>query len=1008
MKTRGFGLLVLIITLLLGSFPFKEVGASVTLAGLEKQVIRADYLNDSDIPLIRMEKPVGTLVDSVRAKHEVIYDWSLRKGNPRKIGFHFTIKMDNLTKKDRYITLVTFKDINNELSPLDIVEGDTYNKNEFELQPQFYTSDFKDANYAYFLIGVSKNKGSEFTDEILFKVQLTPSLMNSSVIEGSYVVFNNESTNVNKKEDTGRLFNQVSGNENKQALSLQAYQMDANIPFQAEGNKNYLIKKNYAQSLVTYQLGSSKDFWVTDFETEKEYQLKAKLLYTGSKVNVWVHDDEISSDHAKRLGEEFDAKIYPSVVNHFGNESDVDGDGKVNLLAFDIQDGFSGRGGFLGGYFNQADLYNTSKSNQAELLYIDTYPSLGKNNNDFSFVFSTIAHEYQHLVNHNQNVLIEGSRDGMDIWLDEAMSMAAEQIYTREILSERIDYYNYSPSIASGHSLLYWDYEGDTLANYSLSYLFGQYVKIHAKQGNSIFKEILADKNNNYKAIETIIKKYIDSSMSFGEFTTQFRSALIAKEPFGLHGFNGDPVVQNLKPRLFAGDIGNLRGGGAIAVKVDPIEGFFKPVDLGDLSYTIISTNSIPASQIPIHVLEVDPFSDHDEIIKGKGIRGSKITVKMENKEIGSGTADMEGRFSIKIPKQTIGTQLVIWSEASLSNTLAIIVTVLDKTPPDKPTVNPINDYDTEITGNAERFSRVYVKKGNTVISSKKADYDGNFNISVGKQVVGTRLTVYAEDSSGNKSDEVIVTVEKAPPATPTVKPITDQTVVVKGTSDPNSVVYIKNGSSLIGKGTTKTNGTFEISIPKQRAGSELIVYAENSFGKMSEEELVYVTAVPTMPVVNQVGDHTRFVKGKAEPGLMIVVEEGSVILGQSATNTNGTFSVDIGGKVKAGTVLKVYAINEDDNKSSLVVVKVVDKTAPGTPTVNGVVNSKSTSISGMAEAGSSVYIYNGTKLVSKVIVDKNGHYKGKMAAQKKGSKLTFFAKDKAGNKSGVKVIVVK
>lgn len=1008
MKQRGFGQLVLIIILLLGSFPFNKVVATDTITTLEKKGIRADYLNDSDIPLIRMDNTAGTLVDSVRAKHEVIYDWAVVKGNGTKIGFQFTIKMDVLTKKDRYITLVTYKDVDDTLNPLNVLQGDTYNKNELKLQPQFYTSDFKGANYAYFHIGVSKGKDSEFTDEILFKVQLTPSSMNSSVLEGSYVVFNNESTNVNKKEETGNLFTQVSGNSNEKTLSVQAYQMDANLPFQAEGNKNYLIRKNYAQSLVSYQLGSSRDFWVTDFETEKEYQLEAKLLYNGSKVNVWVHDDEISSENAKMLGEEFDAKIYPSVVNHFGNESDVDGDGKVNLLAFDIQDGFSGSGGFLGGYFNQADLYNTSKSNQAELLYIDTYPSLGKNNNDFSFVFSTIAHEFQHLVNHNQNVLIEGNRDGMDVWLDEAMSMAAEQIYTGEILSERIDYYNFSPSIANGHSLLHWDYEGDTLANYSLSYLFGQYVKIQARKGNSIFKEILADKNNNYKAIETIIQKYIDSSMSFGKFTTQFRSALIAKEPLGLHGFNGDPIANNLQPRLFAGDMGNVRGGGSIAVKVDPIGGFFKPVDLGRLSYTIISTNSIPAAQIPIHVLEVDPFSSLDEIVKGTGIRGSKITIKMENKEIGSGSADLEGRFSIKIPKQTIGTQLVIWSEDSKGNSLDVKVTVLDKTPPEKPMVNLINDSDTEITGNAERFSRVYVKKGNTVMSSKKADYDGNFTIAIGKQAVGTLLTVYAEDSSGNKSVEVIITVEKAPPATPSVNPITDQSIVVTGTADPNSVVYIKKGSSMIGKGTTKTNGIFEISIPKQRAGTELTFYAENSFGKMSEEESVTVSAVPSKPVVNQVGDQTRFVQGKATPGLIIVVEENGETLGQSVTNSNGTFSVDIGSKIKAGTVLKVYTINEDGNKSSVVVVKVVDKTAPSTPTVNGVVNSKSTSISGKAEAGSSVYIYNGEKLVSKLVVDKNGHYNGKMVAQKKGSKLTFFAKDKAGNKSGVKVIFVK
>lgn len=55
--------------------------------------------------------------------------------------------------------------------------------------------------------------------------------------------------------------------------------------------------------------------------------------------------------------------------------------------------------------------------------------------------------------------------------------MAAEQIYTGAPLNDRIDYYNEDADITKGHSLLYWDYEGDTLANYSLSYLFMEYLK---------------------------------------------------------------------------------------------------------------------------------------------------------------------------------------------------------------------------------------------------------------------------------------------------------------------------------------------------------------------------------------------------------------------------------------------------------------------------------------------------------------------------------------------------
>ena len=239
------------------------------------------------------------------------------------------------------------------------------------------------------------------------------------------------------------------------------------------------------------------------------------------------------------MAQEFDQRIYPSVTNNFGLASDIDQDGRINILCFDIQDGFSGSGGYTAGYFWSGDLYNVTHSNQSEIFYIDTYPAMGSYTKDVSRAYATLAHEFQHMVNFNQNVLIEGSYSNMDTWLNESLSMAAEQVYSGQGLSNRINYYNLSSSIQNGHSLLYWDHYGDTLSNYSLSYLFGQYIKIQANQGDRIFKEILTDPNNDYKAVENVAKKYIDPNMTFGKLMTNFRIALLLKEPAGLYGFKG-------------------------------------------------------------------------------------------------------------------------------------------------------------------------------------------------------------------------------------------------------------------------------------------------------------------------------------------------------------------------------------------------------------------------------------------------------------------------------------
>jgi large repetitive protein len=1005
-----------IIILLLGTL--SPIGNEATASNLPLKIasstdgIRSQYIYEEDIPIAINGKKIDTLIDSYNNRQELYFDSPLMNRNKLKHMFEFSLRSQS-SRKDQFAAIEVYKNINGTLTPFDYNEYDLNKSTKLDFH--LYLSDLKglDFKYLYFRVGVFNNMESEYySDETIFKVFIMPSPTSSNVMEGSYVLFTNESTDPYKSMNTGKLsFNSDLYTKNKN-LRLQAYQMDINKPFKVDNIRKHLYKKNIKSS-VQYTLGSNNEFWAYNHETDEDYKLNAKLLYSGSKVNVWVHNNEITEGNAKQLGEEFDNRIYSSVINHFGPASDVDGDGKINLLCFDIQDGFEDNGGFIGGYFNQMDVYDVDKSNKSELLYIDTYPALGKNKNELTDAFSTIAHELQHLVNFNQNVLIEGDKEGMDVWLDEAMSMAAEQIYKGTRLSDRIDYYNESFSIAKGHSLLYWDYDGDTLANYSLSYLFGQYLKTQAKQGDSIFKELLKDPNNNYKAVENAVKKYVDPTLTFGKFSTHFRAALLLKESSGLNGFNGDFVASNLQPKLYAGTMKDLRGGGAVLVKIDPLDGFYEPESISsDMTFTVLSTNSIPANQIPVHILKVDPIGEIDEVITGIGYTNGKVTVQLHSSTsavLGEYSTGSDGRFSIKIPKQRVGQMLYVYTQSAAGKSKAIYVKVIDKTPPGKPIVDPIHNEDVNLKGKAEAYSHVFVMKEDDILALEQTNSNGNFNVYLGEsQPIGTLLKVYVQDEAGNKGPEVTVKVESAPPTILSVANVNDQSLEVKGKTDSNSIVYVRSGNKVIGKGTAKSSGDFTIKIPKQRAGTELTIYAENTAGKKGEEISLTVTAIPAKPTVEQVTDNQTVIYGKASAGLTIVVKLGTKVLGEGIVNNKGVFSVRITGKQKAGTTLTVYAVNEDDNKSVEVKVKVIDKSPPSVPTVNGVVNSKSISLSGKAEPGSTVYIYNGSKLLTKVTVGKNGQYKGTITAQKKGAKLTVLAMDLAGNKSGSKIVVVK
>ncbi len=387
------------------------------------------------------------------------------------------------------------------------------------------------------------------------------------VYSGNVLLASNESNNEYSSEFSGSLSLEdiTEGTDTPRGLELKAYKMNPVIPL-PDVDISDAVNTETVES-VRYAVGDTKNFYTYNFETEQDELITATLRAQGTYAQVWVKNTtEISQQNAQLLVSEFDSVIYSSVVQNFYSPSDVNSDGRIAILCFDIKDGFDG-GGYIGGYFWGGDLYSKSSvpsSNEMEIFYIDTYPGMhypSYNPIDVSDQYSTLAHEFQHMVSFNRNRFVENSSD-MDTWIDEAFSMAAEHmIYGASEMTGRISYYNSSSSIKNGHSLLYWD---DTLSNYSLSYLFGQYLRLQTGQGNSIFKEILQDNYNDYRAVEKAIKKYIDSSMDFGNFMTYFRIALYLKESTGLYGFKGDSSFNSVSPQMYTGTGKYLRGGGAV------------------------------------------------------------------------------------------------------------------------------------------------------------------------------------------------------------------------------------------------------------------------------------------------------------------------------------------------------------------------------------------------------------------------------------------------------------
>ncbi|MEZ0117633.1 UNVERIFIED_ORG: hypothetical protein ABRZ91_001590 [Heyndrickxia coagulans] len=987
-----------------------KVGSAEVTAGLNQNTKphldkkgQEDYQNPNDYPLVREGENVGLLKDTYGSYHFLTY---LSVTEYSDTQMQLLIRHGCYSSsKDPYLYAEFYTNRNGVMDYLgssynnigwltgDINVGYTIDKSLYENDP-----------YIYIRIGTLRSLSDQYFSGVTYFKVANPFYKGNGSNAGDtnyYELISNESPDGSTSEYTGsfRINNDAYAESKK--LSPSAYRMDYVAPFDTEKNQNKALKKETKSIKKDYVKGDSKSFYVQNTETSDFSSISATLLYSGDHANVWVNNNDITEDEAALLGKEFDNKIYRSDVDNFGMPSDVDQNGKVNILCYDIQDGFSGSGGYVAGYFSPRDLYYYSYSNQSEIFYIDTYPLMGMSaTKDVSQAYSTLAHEFQHMINFNQKVFVQGLTD-TDTWMDEGLSMAAEQIYTGAPLNDRIDYYNEDADITKGHSLLYWDYEGDTLANYSLSYLFMEYLKAQCGQGNTIFKELINDPHTDYQAVQNIIHKYIDPNLSFGQFMTDFRAALVLKEDTGLYGFKGDTAFDGLKVKTYSGSSINIKGGGAIVKALSSKDDFQVPSDKGsDITYTLLEKGDAGAVT-SLSKPSVQTVGDNDTVVTGTADPNVTVKVAVSGKEIGSDSTDSNGSFSVSIPKQKAGTELHVHTEDGKGNqSEETVVTIQDKTAPAAPKVNEVSDASTAVKGTTEAGAKVSVKSGSNILGTATADNTGAFWIFIEKQNAGTKLVVYAEDTAGNKSDETTVTViDKTAPAAPKVGEVSDTSTTVTGTTEAGAKVTVKSGLNILGTATADSTGAFKVTIAKQKAGTKLVVYAEDAAGNKSAETTVTVIdkTTPAAPKVNEVSDASTTVTGTTEAGAKVTVKSGSNVLGTAKADNNGAFKVSIA-KQKAGTKLVVYAEDAAGHKSGETTVTVIDKTAPAAPTVQPFGDNQ-TVITGKAEAGSTVTIKSGKTILGTATASSKGSFSVRIKSkQKAGTVLTAYATDKAGN----------
>ena len=270
-----------------------------------------------------------------------------------------------------------------------------------------------------------------------------------------------------------------------------------------------------------------------------------------------------------------------------------------------------------------------------------------------------------------------------------------------------------------------------------------------------------------------------------------------------------------------------------------------------------------------------------------------------------------------------------------------------------------------------------------------------------------------------------------------------DSTPTFVGKSEPNAKVIIYDGDVQIGEVTTDAQGDWTFTpTPALKDGdhqfSYVVVDAAGNVGPKSDPimfevdtSLVIVgidgaddavgTSVGPITKGGVTDDASPSVHGKATAGGTVKVYEGSVLLGQTLADKDGNWRLSLidalsEGEHRLQATVTTSAVGESER--STVFDFTVDTTAPQVPTIERVyddvgmlqgqlgqgdsTDDTTPTLSGKAEAGSTVHVYDNAQLLGSVVADVNGNwsYTPSPPLHNGGHAFVVTSQDKAGNTS--------
>lgn len=238
-------------------------------------------------------------------------------------------------------------------------------------------------------------------------------------------------------------------------------------------------------------LGEVEAFWITNESENRAFQVDATLAAIGDHIYVWVeYGVSMNSQELQALAKAFDQIVYDPTRDLWGSEAipGVDSDPRVHgLFAYGMGSGIAAY--FSSEHINPIEAVSTSNEHEMFFFNLD---SLGTQIDPESLVF-IVAHEFQHMIRHNQD-------PNEMTWVDEGFSKFTEVYlgYTEGNIGTALSFLSNPAS-----QLNTWPEDAPRLPHYGAGMLFVTYF--YDRYGIDALRRVSTDPADGLAAFDNTL-----------------------------------------------------------------------------------------------------------------------------------------------------------------------------------------------------------------------------------------------------------------------------------------------------------------------------------------------------------------------------------------------------------------------------------------------------------------------------------------------------------------------